>query len=97
MRRIAATLTAGATALALLALNLVPRRSVIVTSDQGEWPGSWRVQYGWPSTAYSAFGYDPGAGGMYSWIPEGLALDALLASLAVILAALLARAVIRDS
>ena len=88
--RITATLLAGATAFALIVLNLVPRRSVIVTSDQGEWPGSWRLEYGWPSTAYSAFGYDSGSGGMYSWIPEGLALNALLASAAVTLAVLLA-------
>jgi hypothetical protein len=90
VRRVATTLAAGATSLALLALNLFPRRGVISTSDQGEWPGSWRVQYGWPSTAYSAFGYDPGTGGMYSWYPDRLALNALVASVAVAVAFLLA-------
>ena len=92
MRLLRATTAAGATSLALLALNLVPSRGVVVVPDDGEWPGSWTVRYGWPSQAYSAFGYDPGAGGMYSWYPEGLALNALVASVATSLAFLLALA-----
>lgn len=88
-RGVRAAVAAGATSLALLALNLIPRRGVITTSDQGEWPGSWTLRYGWPSTAYSAFGYDPGSGGSYSWTPEALAANALVASAAVTLAVLL--------
>jgi hypothetical protein len=90
LRRLAATLAVGATSLALLALNLVPSRGVVVTEE--EWPGSWTVRYGWPSKAYSAFGYDADSAGMYSWYPEGLTTNALVASAAVVVAFLLALA-----
>lgn len=89
MRRLAATWAAGATSLALLALHLVPRRSFIVT-DEGPWPESWRLQFGWPSTAYTEFGYDPAIRMMYG-TPEGLAANAIVASAAVTLAIVLAR------
>ena len=89
MRRIAATLAAGATSLALLALNLIPRRGVISTPEDGVWPGSWSAAYGWPSTAYYAFGYDARTR-MYSWTPEALASNALAASVTVAVAILLA-------
>ena len=91
MSRLRATIAAGTTSLALLALNLVPSRGVVVTEE--EWPGSWTVRYGWPSKACSAFGYDPGTGGCRSWYPDGLALNALVASVATSLAFLLALAV----
>jgi hypothetical protein len=95
VKRIAATLAAGATSLALLALNFIPRRSVIIT-DEGPWPDSWNLQFGWPSTSYTSFGYDARTR-MGFWMSEGLAANALVASLAVTLAALLARAVMRSS
>jgi hypothetical protein len=95
LRRFAATLAAGATSLALLALNLVPRRSFIVT-DEGPWPESWRLQFGWPSTAFTEFGYDPTIRMTY-WTYEGLAANALVASAAVTLAVLFTFAVRRPA
>lgn len=87
MTRFGATLAAGATSLALIALNLVPRRSQIIT-DEGPWPESWRLEFGWPSTARAEFGYAPSDTRMMYWTPEGLATNALVASAAVTLALL---------
>ena len=67
---------------------------MISASDQGVWPGSWRVERGWPATAYTEFGYDA-ATGMRYWTPEGLTQNALAASAAVTLAVLLAVAIPR--
>ena len=60
--------------------NLHTVERPIVTSDQGEWPGSWKRLYGWPMTAYGSFGYDRSDGGMYWWVPEAIWVDGLVAA-----------------
>jgi len=72
-------LAALAVATILLWANLRPRRGRVVTADEGPWPGSWTLRYGWPWDVYQSFGYDPDSAGMYSWRLDGLALDAALA------------------
>ena len=71
-----ALITAGGLAFA----NLQTVEHPIVTSDQGEWPGSWKRLYGWPLTAYGSFGYDRSDGGVYWWVPEAIWVDGLVAA-----------------
>ena len=71
--------------------NIRPRRGQVVTSDDGVWPGSWTLRFGWPQDVYQSFGYDPGSGGSYAWCMDGLALDLALGFFIVAGAAVLAR------
>ena len=75
-----AALTTGAL---LLWANLRPRLGQVVTGDDGVWPGSWTLRFGWPWDFYQSFGYDPGSGGAYCWIMEGLLKDVALGTVLV--------------
>ena len=71
----AAARVALVAAATVLAFNLYPLQSQIITGDDGVWEESWRLEYGWPRRAYCAFGYDSKTR-MVSWNAEGLFVNA---------------------